>query len=147
MARIWRDGQRNNVTIYRLLTTGTIEERIYQRQLTKVALSDSVIDNVQSTKNSFSQDELRDIFSLDTNTDCGTHEMLGCSCLGMGESDFNLDTKQTDQDGSDNECDPSDETWKHFGPLHMNACKNTDDGVLETVLSKSDGMVSYVFKK
>ncbi len=54
MARIWRDGllscrcattsdraagQRNPVTIYRLLTVGTLEEKIYQRQLTKLALS------------------------------------------------------------------------------------------------------------
>ena len=33
MARVWRDGQRKNVTIYRLLTTGTIEEKIFQRQV------------------------------------------------------------------------------------------------------------------
>jgi hypothetical protein len=36
MARIWRDGQRaKKVFIYRLLTTGTIEEKIFQRQLQK----------------------------------------------------------------------------------------------------------------
>ena len=33
MARVWRDGQRKNVLIYRLLTTGTIEEKIFQRQV------------------------------------------------------------------------------------------------------------------
>ena len=33
MARIWRDGQKSNVIIYRLLTTGTIEEKIFQRQV------------------------------------------------------------------------------------------------------------------
>ena len=36
MARIWRDGQRLPCTIYRLLTAGTIEEKIYQRQIMKV---------------------------------------------------------------------------------------------------------------
>ncbi|ORY00875.1 hypothetical protein LY90DRAFT_519785 [Neocallimastix californiae] len=36
MARIWRDGQKRKVYIYRLLTSGTIEESIYQRQITKV---------------------------------------------------------------------------------------------------------------
>ena len=33
MARVWRDGQRKVVQIYRLLTTGTIEEKIFQRQV------------------------------------------------------------------------------------------------------------------
>lgn len=36
MARIWRDGQAKPCTIYRLLTTGAIDEKMYQRQLMKV---------------------------------------------------------------------------------------------------------------
>lgn len=36
MARVWRDGQKRQVYIYRLLTTGTIEEKILQRQILKV---------------------------------------------------------------------------------------------------------------
>jgi hypothetical protein len=39
MARVWRDGQTKHVFIYRLLSTGTIEEKIYQRQLSKTSLS------------------------------------------------------------------------------------------------------------
>ena len=35
MARVWRDGQTQKVYLYRLLTTGTIEEKIFQRQLAK----------------------------------------------------------------------------------------------------------------
>jgi SNF2 family DNA or RNA helicase len=31
MARVWRDGQKRVVSIYRMLTTGTIEEKIFQR--------------------------------------------------------------------------------------------------------------------
>jgi DNA excision repair protein ERCC-6 len=34
--RAWRLGQKRPVTIYRLVTTGTIEEKIYQRQIFKV---------------------------------------------------------------------------------------------------------------
>eukprot|EP00891_Asterochloris_glomerata_P002075 jgi/Astpho2/2075/e_gw1.00038.344.1_t len=41
MARIWRDGQQKACTIYRLLTTGTIDEKIFQRQLQKVRFSSS----------------------------------------------------------------------------------------------------------
>lgn len=35
MARVWRDGQKKNVWIYRLLAVGTIDEKIFQRQIMK----------------------------------------------------------------------------------------------------------------
>ena len=44
MARVWRDGQRRTVYIYRLLTTGSMEEKIYQRQINKQGLSGVVVD-------------------------------------------------------------------------------------------------------
>jgi superfamily II DNA or RNA helicase len=37
--RAWRLGQRRHVTIYRLVTKGTVEERIYHRQVFKGALA------------------------------------------------------------------------------------------------------------
>ncbi|KAJ7372145.1 DNA repair and recombination protein rad54b [Desmophyllum pertusum] len=58
MARVWRDGQKNTVHIYRLLTTGTIEEKIYQRQPPS-----------------------KDLFTLHENTLCLTHDLLQCACL------------------------------------------------------------------
>ena len=36
MARVWRDGQSKPCAVYRLLTTGALDEKIYQRQLMKV---------------------------------------------------------------------------------------------------------------
>jgi DNA repair and recombination protein RAD54B len=36
MARVWRDGQKRNVFIYRLVCAGTIEEIILQKQHAKV---------------------------------------------------------------------------------------------------------------
>ena len=36
MARVWRDGQTRPVTIYRLLAAGTVEEKVFQRQLLKL---------------------------------------------------------------------------------------------------------------
>jgi hypothetical protein len=38
IARIWRDGQKRHVHEYRFLCTGTIEERVLQRQLSKEGL-------------------------------------------------------------------------------------------------------------
>ena len=48
MARVWRDGQKKQCFIYRMLAVGTIEEKIFQRQTHKKALSSCVVDQVQS---------------------------------------------------------------------------------------------------
>lgn len=72
--------------------TGCFDEKIYQRQLTKVGLADSVMDQ-KATASSFTQEELRDLFSLDTETDCLTHDLLCCDCEGKGYTAGGGDTK------------------------------------------------------
>lgn len=42
MARIWRDGQTKPVTIYRLITSGTVEQKVFERQLSKEVLKNTV---------------------------------------------------------------------------------------------------------
>jgi len=90
MARIWRDGQKRDVYIYRfvrelddvlelnnsrnnrlwlwfscrLLTTGTIEEKIYQRQISKASLSESVVDLNHLGSLKLSTAELKVYFSI-----------------------------------------------------------------------------------
>jgi len=32
---VWRDGQKKRVFVYRLLSAGTIEEKVFQRQVSK----------------------------------------------------------------------------------------------------------------
>ncbi|KAJ3554226.1 hypothetical protein NM688_g3215 [Phlebia brevispora] len=82
MARIHRDGQKRPVFIYRFLTAGSIDEKIYQRQVTKLGLSNSLLGNggTESKSDSFSRKELRDIFTIHPNTACHTHELLECPC-------------------------------------------------------------------
>ncbi|OCT76996.1 hypothetical protein XELAEV_18032199mg [Xenopus laevis] len=82
MARVWRDGQRRTVHIYRLLTTGSLEEKIYQRQISKQGLSGAVVDLTKKSEHiRFSVDELRNLFTLHEDTDCVTHELLECDCI------------------------------------------------------------------
>ena len=50
MARIWRPGQNKEVHIYRLITVGTIEEKIYQKQISKENLSLHLIDRCSIAK-------------------------------------------------------------------------------------------------
>lgn len=83
MARIHRDGQKRPVKIYRLLVAGGIDEKIYQRQVNKMGLADSVVDG-KKNDSSFSPEELRDLFRLDVMAECQTHDLLGCTCRGLG---------------------------------------------------------------
>ncbi|OXB79899.1 UNVERIFIED_CONTAM: hypothetical protein H355_000929 [Colinus virginianus] len=83
MARVWRDGQKHTVHIYRLLTTGSIEEKIYQRQISKQDLSGAVVDLSKTSEHiHFSVEELRNLFTLHENTSCVTHDLLECDCMG-----------------------------------------------------------------
>jgi DNA repair and recombination protein RAD54B len=85
MARIHRDGQKKPCFIYRLVVQGTLEEKIYQRQITKTGLSDAVVD-AKKTSQGFTSEELRDLFRLEEGDSCPTHDLLGCECEGLGNT-------------------------------------------------------------
>uniref|UniRef100_A0A8C3XDP8 DNA repair and recombination protein RAD54-like n=1 Tax=Cyanoderma ruficeps TaxID=181631 RepID=A0A8C3XDP8_9PASS len=78
MARVWRDGQKKMCYIYRLLSTGTIEEKIFQRQTHKKALSSCVVDEEQDVERHFSLGELKELFTLNENTTSDTHDKIKC---------------------------------------------------------------------
>ncbi|KAK3847096.1 MAG: SNF2 family DNA-dependent ATPase domain-containing protein [Linnemannia gamsii] len=82
MARIHREGQKRPVFIYRLLLSGTIEEKMYQRQMTKVGLSDALMDGKTAERlDKFSKDELKDLFTFHEDESCLTHSLLSCHCV------------------------------------------------------------------
>ncbi|XP_015782162.1 DNA repair and recombination protein RAD54-like [Tetranychus urticae] len=78
MARVWRDGQRKTCFIYRLLCTGSIEEKIFQRQTHKKALSSCVVDNEEDVARHFSLSELKELFKLEKGHPSHTHSKLNC---------------------------------------------------------------------
>jgi len=102
MARVWRDGQKKPVFIYRLLTTGSIEEKIFQRQTHKKGLSSAVVDCEQNVERHFSLSELRELFKLKKDTISDTHDKLKCKrCINniqtkapLEESDTTLSISQ-----------------------------------------------------
>ncbi|KAK3937625.1 hypothetical protein QBC46DRAFT_460754 [Diplogelasinospora grovesii] len=86
--RAWRLGQKREVTIYRLMTTGTIEEKIYHRQIFKQFLSNKVLkDSKQQT--TFNLSDLHDLFTLSSYED-GTTETAelfkGAEVKGFNQS-------------------------------------------------------------
>jgi hypothetical protein len=78
MARVWRDGQKKQCHLYRLLTTGSLEEKIFQRQAHKTALSAAVVDEEDSVRR-FTVKDLRDLFTLNESTASDTHDQFKCN--------------------------------------------------------------------
>lgn len=115
MARIHRDGQKRHCRIYRVILKGSLEEKIWQRQVTKLGLADSVMEHKNSAAQ-FSTAELRDLFRLDEESRCQTHDLLGCECGGKGITPLPSSGTATPREGSGSESelselseDPSDE--------------------------------------
>jgi DNA excision repair protein ERCC-6 len=62
--RAWRIGQTREVTVYRLVTAGTIEEKVYHRQIYKQHLTNKVLSDPKQRR-FFKNRDLRDLFQLD----------------------------------------------------------------------------------
>lgn len=62
--RAWRLGQTKPVTIYRLLISGSIEEKIYHRQIYKQFLTNKVLVDPRQER-FFKSNDLSDLFTLD----------------------------------------------------------------------------------
>ncbi|XP_056252039.1 DNA excision repair protein ERCC-6 isoform X2 [Seriola aureovittata] len=61
--RAWRIGQKQQVTIYRLLTAGTIEEKIYHRQIFKQFLTNRVLKDPKQRR-FFKSNDIYELFTL-----------------------------------------------------------------------------------
>ena len=163
MARVWRDGQTKPVKVYRLVTTGTIEEKIFQRQVTKQGLGGGVVDQGNGTgasshkaaKFHFTREELKDLFSFIEDTDCDTHDLLDCCCDGTSNnvvpnSTFGEAVRACQIGGGDPVATPSNSskssggnikdllTWQHIQP----PIGDLDDQCLASATS----LITYAFR-
>lgn len=111
MARIWRDGQVRPCHIYRLITTGTIEEKMLQRQIKKTGLG-CVIDAIEvgDAVSTFTDEDLKDIFTFTGDqTECNTHDLCGCPCDGSGMLAAEMDEEDEEKSSEENlVMDPDD---------------------------------------
>lgn len=69
--RAWRLGQKKDVTVYRLMTSGTIEEKIYHRQIYKQFLTNKILKDPKQRR-FFDASNLQSLFTLGSEDAVGT---------------------------------------------------------------------------
>lgn len=152
MARVWRDGQKKPVFIYRLITTATIEERILQRQFHKKSLSKAVVEEKnefnQTIQNgeindelkvdllplqSFSREELSDLFGLPPlNMASYIHQSLNCIRCINGIQSYPPKNQDIAEDLN---------CWNH---CTSNSIKMIIDNILRSLMASSH-VISFIF--
>jgi len=145
MARVWRDGQKQHCHVYRLITTGTIEEKIFQRQVMKRGLD--TVGQATHTQSHFSTEELRDLFTFRDDTECETHDLLQCQCGGSGV----LESEEVEQ-GEVRSCQlgrqeavPSKRVEELMGWRHFTA--PMEDKVEDPLLGVASQFVSFLLRR
>ncbi|KAK6453735.1 DNA dependent ATPase [Scheffersomyces xylosifermentans] len=85
--RAWRLGQKKDITIYRLMTTGSIEEKIYHRQIFKTFLTNKILKDPKQRR-FFKVNDLHDLFTLGDQNEVGTEtgDMFNGSETNFGGS-------------------------------------------------------------
>ncbi|KII88390.1 hypothetical protein PLICRDRAFT_161431 [Plicaturopsis crispa FD-325 SS-3] len=131
LARVWRDGQKKECFVYRFISTGTIEEKIFQRQAQKQALSSAVVDEMEDAERHFSVDSLRKLFLFNEQTLCETHDSFKCKRCKNG--------RQTIKAPALLYGDAS--TWNHFTNAEL---KNNHDDLLRAEVGHPE--VSFAFQ-
>ncbi|RGP63060.1 DNA excision repair ercc-6 [Fusarium sporotrichioides] len=116
--RAWRLGQKKPVKIYRLMTEGTIEEKIYHRQIFKQFMTNKVLKDPKQ-RSSYDLSDLYDLFSFNTGKDASANrsevfKKAQVSLANGGEDgDGNLDPKHVES--PDREKDAEGRELKQMG--------------------------------
>lgn len=132
LARIWRDGQKKDCFIYRFMCTGTIEEKIFQRQSMKLSLSSCVVDEKEDVERIFSGDMLKLLFQYRLDTECDTHDTYNCKRCMKGTGQIAKSPAMLYGDAT---------TWNH---LNHGALKSNEDSLLQNEAEFKD--VSFAFQ-
>ncbi|XP_077002890.1 DNA excision repair protein ERCC-6-like [Tamandua tetradactyla] len=89
--RVYRIGQKENVVVYRLITCGTVEEKIYRRQVFKDSLVRQTTGDKKNPFRYFSKQELRELFTIEDFQNSATQLQLQSLHAAQRRSDKKLD--------------------------------------------------------
>ncbi|XP_023562875.1 DNA excision repair protein ERCC-6-like [Octodon degus] len=89
--RVYRIGQKENVVVYRLITCGTVEEKIYRRQVFKGSLIRQTTGDKKNPFRYFNKQELRELFTIEDFQNSATQLQLQSLHAAQRRSDKTLD--------------------------------------------------------
>lgn len=143
--RSWRLGQTKQVTIYRLITGGTIEEKIYHRQIFKQYLTSKVLHDAKR-KRCFNKHTLRDLFILGDQSGRGSGDDGGVETTDVfigGNVQVLVDTESMEE-GEEKEEEEDEEEEEKADKASANT--GTDnDAILKHLFSSGHLHVRSVF--
>ncbi|KAK0521742.1 DNA-dependent ATPase protein rad54 [Tilletia horrida] len=131
LARVWRDGQKKSCFVYRFIATGSIEEKIFQRQSHKQSLSSCVVDEAQDAERHFSGEDLRALFQFKEDTVCDTHDTYKCKRCSGGKQRIKAQALLYGDTS----------TWNHYPHSELH---HLHDDLLRA--EKANDEVSFVFQ-
>ncbi|XP_074159190.1 LOW QUALITY PROTEIN: DNA excision repair protein ERCC-6-like [Sminthopsis crassicaudata] len=89
--RVYRIGQKENVVVYRLISCGTVEEKIYRRQVFKGSLIRQTTGDQKNPARYFSKQELRELFTIGDFRSSATQLQLHSLHAGHRKTDKKLE--------------------------------------------------------
>ncbi|KEG03584.1 DNA repair and recombination protein RAD54, putative [Plasmodium vinckei vinckei] len=134
LARVWREGQKKICYIYRLFCTGTIDEKVYQRQISKDGLSSMIVTNTNLSKDQLSDENVKKLFNYKHNTICETHDNIECN-----RCNFKDNTEVYSEQLEDFE-EEDVNTWAH----HLNIDTVPDAILVKAVKEASEYKINHL---
>lgn len=90
IGRAYRIGQTREVTVFRMITAGTVEEKMYERQLYKDGIRRVVLTTGDEVQRYFQRSELSKMFNLGLPGECQTLEKAQEEGNDCSQSEFNF---------------------------------------------------------
>ncbi|KAI1285897.1 DNA excision repair protein ERCC-6-like [Halotydeus destructor] len=74
--RVYRIGQKKHVVVYRLITCGTVEEKIFRRQVFKRSIINQMVQSEHDPTRYFTNQDLRELFQFNDHTKAETCDLI-----------------------------------------------------------------------
>ncbi|KAG0485702.1 hypothetical protein HPP92_009781 [Vanilla planifolia] len=129
--RAWRIGQKRDVTVYRLITRGTIEEKVYHRQIYKHFLTNKILKNPQQRR-FFKAKDMKDLFTLQDEGDENATETSNIFGQLAGELSLNSNNDNDDQASPAHRTNPSEDDLQE-NTEHSNGSANEATNILKSL--------------
>ncbi|KAI9596094.1 SNF2 family N-terminal domain-containing protein [Syncephalis fuscata] len=142
--RAWRLGQKRDVAIYRLITAGTIEEKIYHRQIFKHYLSRKILNDPKQQR-FFKMHDLQDLFTLgaDDAVTTETGELFEGAAVLPPQWHKNKNNKAATKDNEAATEEENSEDANNYGEANEAADTPPTSSLTQLAISDIQGISEY----